>query len=146
MERSLRRLGDPWRSSKQGLRLPAMQGQQNLRINLDPSRYSRDVILTLPPDERDLRLREMEFAANSVLSRETELAVFQESLYLIIEQLLCERLGYLLGRWDYDCEIEIWGGSSYMDQSLPDELTLKSECPNGIMLNWGEFEFPETTD
>lgn len=83
---------------------------------------------------------------NSVLSGQIELAAFQESLYSIIEQVLCESLGYVLGRWEYDCEIEFWGGPSYRDESLPDELVLKSESPNGIMLNWGEFEFPETSD
>ena len=115
----------------------AMLSEQNCRIKLDPARYSRDVISPLPPDERNLRLREIELAVNSVLSGQTELAAFQKSLYSIIEQVLCERLGYVLGRWEYDCEIEFWGGPSYMDQSLPDELILKSESPNGIMLNWG---------
>ncbi|MFO0913568.1 MAG: hypothetical protein U0795_11475 [Pirellulales bacterium] len=127
-------------------RIYAMQEKRYSRIKLDPVRYSRDVISTLPLDERNSRLREIELAVNSVLSGIADVVTFQESLYSIIEQVLCEQLGYVLGRWEYDCEIEFWGGPSYMDKSLPDELIVKSEYPHGISVNWGDFEFPEATD
>lgn len=123
-----------------------MEEHRYYRIKLDPDRHSRGVISKLPLDDRNTRLREIERAVNSVLSGMADLATFQESLYSIIEQVFCERLGYVLGRWEYDCEIEFWGGPSYMDHSLPDELILKSEFRNGITLKWGNFEFLDTTE
>ena len=40
-------------------------------------------------------------------------------------------------RWP---EIEIWGGRSYMDRSVEDELLLRSEFPHGIRLAWRDYE------
>lgn len=47
---------------------------------------------------------------------------------------------HLLGRWKYDCEIEIWGAQGYMDVSAEDELLLRSEFPHDIQLVWRDYE------
>jgi hypothetical protein len=109
---------------------------------LDPIMFSRDSLAALAPDERAIRLHELEMVANAMLSGAATLAEFQERLYRLIEDELINRLGHLLGSWEYDCEIEYWGGRSYMDASIPDELLLRSEYPFGVRLNWGKFEFP----
>jgi len=41
---------------------------------------------------------------------------------------------------EYDSEIEIWGGKSYMDRSVEDELLLPSGFPHGIRLAWRDYE------
>ena len=63
---------------------------------------------------------------------------FQQHLYAIIEQF--SAFGHFLGRWEYDSEIEIWGGKSYMDQSVEDELLVRSEFPHDIRLAWRDYE------
>ena len=108
---------------------------------LDASRFSRDVLAAQPVEVRSTRLAEMEAAASAELAGTATLAEFQERLYRLIEDELVSRLGHWLGRWEYDCEVEYWGGKSYMDPSVSDELLLRSEYPFGVRLNWGEFAF-----
>lgn len=108
---------------------------------LDASRFSRDVLIALSAEVRSTRLAEMEATASAELVGAATLSEFQERLYRLIEDELVGRLGYWLGRWDYDCEVEYWGGKSYMDQTVPNELLLRSEYPFGVRLNWGEFAF-----
>ncbi len=95
----------------------------------------------LPEAERNLRLREMEALINPGLRAHHTLLDYQHHLYAVIKQL--EAAGYFLGPWDYDCEVEIWGGKSYMDPSLEDELLLRSEFPNGVRLAWKDYEMLE---
>lgn len=106
---------------------------------LDATRFSRDVLAALPAEMRVARLVEMGAAASADLAGMVTLGEFQERLYWLIEDDLEGRLGYWLGRWEYDCEVEYWGGKSYMDPSVPDELLLRSEYPFGVQFNWGEF-------
>jgi hypothetical protein len=47
---------------------------------LDPSRFSRDVLASLPAEERSARLRKMETAASAELQDAATLAEFQERL------------------------------------------------------------------
>jgi len=108
---------------------------------LDPKRFSREVIAALSPEVRSARLRELEVAASARLAGAATLAEYQERLYRLIDDELVGRLGHWLGRWEYDCEVEYWGGRSYMDPSIPDELLLRSEYPFGVRLNWAEFAF-----
>jgi hypothetical protein len=108
---------------------------------LDPERFSRNVLASLSTAERRDRLSELEQTLNQKLAGAATLAEFQERLYQLIDGELIGRLGYSLGRWEYDCEVECWGGPSYMDSSLSDELLLRSEFPHGVRLAWGEFEF-----
>ena len=105
---------------------------------LDPQRFSRDVLAALARDKRNACLRHLEAIVNPTLQPAPNLAEFQRRLYLLIERL--ESLGHLLGRWDYDSEIEIWGGPSYMDPTLEDELLLRSEFQRGIRLAWKNYD------
>lgn len=113
---------------------------------LDASRFSRDVLAALPAEVRSVRLAEMEAAASKELAGAATLAEFQARLYRLIKDELVGHLGHWLGPWEYDCEVEYWGGKSYMDSSLPDELLLRSEYPFGVRLNWGEFVFHRCGD
>ena len=108
---------------------------------LDSSRYSRDVFASLSTIERTARLVELEASINDSLSEAGSLSVFQSKLYAIIEDRLVNELGHWLCRWEYDCEIEYWGGKSYMDTVIPNELLLRSEYPHGVQLRWGEFNW-----
>jgi hypothetical protein len=103
-----------------------------------PERFSRGILATLPESERNPRLRELEILANRELQTRQTLTDFQQHLYTIIEQLAA--LGHALGRWEYDSGIEYWGGKSYMDPSVADELLLRSEFPHGIRLAWKDYE------
>src|SRR3954469_11998967 len=107
-------------------------------MHISPEQFSRDTLAGLSETERDLRLRELESLANRELQAHRTLPDFRQHLYAIIEQL--SGLGHFLGRWEYDCEIEIWGGKSYMDASIEDELLLRSEFPHGIRLAWRDYE------
>ena len=107
-----------------------------MRIPAD--QFSRDTLAALSESERGIRLRELESLANRELQCHRTLPDFQQQLYAIIEEL--SGLGHFLGRWEYDSEIEIWGGKSYMDQSTEDELLLRSEFPHGIRLAWRDYE------
>jgi hypothetical protein len=113
---------------------------------LDATRFSRDILAALPPRVRSARLAEMEAVASAELAGTATLAEFQERLYQLIEGELVGHLGHWLGRWEYDCEVEYWGGKSYMDPSLPNELLLRSEYPFGVRFNWGEFTFRPFSD
>jgi hypothetical protein len=107
----------------------------------DRARFSRDELAILPTIERSARLRELETRINSTLVGAGTLGEFQERLYRVIEDQLVGQLGHWLGRWDYDSEVEYWGGRSYMDPTVPNELLLRSEFPFGVRLSWGAFEF-----
>lgn len=107
-------------------------------MHIPPEQFSRDTLAALSESERDLRLRELESQANRELQAHHALPDFQRHLYAIIEQL--SALGHFLGRWEYDSEIEIWGGKSYIDASVEDELLLRSEFPHGIRLAWRDYE------
>jgi hypothetical protein len=87
-------------------------------------------------------VRELEATLNERLVGCTVLGAFQLRLYAIIDEL--NSLDHFLGRWEYDCEIEYWGGGSYLDRSVPDELVLRSEFPHGVRLRWGEFSFDDS--
>ena len=108
---------------------------------MDAERYSRDVLADLSAGARVDRLREMEAAINAALAGSASLREFQDRLYGLIDDLH-RRLGHFLGRWDYDGEVEVWGGRRYMDPSAPNELLLKSTYPRGVELRWGEYDFP----
>jgi hypothetical protein len=99
--------------------------------------FSRDTLAALSEAERNYRLRELEMLANRELQSHRMLPDFQQQLYAIIDEL--SALGHFLGRWEYDCQIELWGGKSYMDQSVEDELLLRSEFPYGIRLAWRDY-------
>ena len=107
-------------------------------MHIQQERFSRDTLAALSESERDLRLRELESLANRELQSHRTLPDFQQQVYAIIEQL--SALGHFLGRWEYDSEIEIWGGNSYMDETVEDELLLRSEFPHGIRLAWRDYE------
>jgi hypothetical protein len=111
---------------------------------MDAHLYSRDALASLPKADRDKRLREMEKLLNIRLAGAATLSDFQKRLYELIDDLM-DRLGHFLGRWEYDCEVEYWGGKGYMDRSMPDELLLKSKYPFGVELRWGEFDFDSGT-
>ena len=101
-------------------------------------RFSRDVLASLSDSERDRRLLELESVVNQELRAHGNLPQFQEHLYDIVEQL--SRMGHFLGRWEYDSEIEVWGGKSYMDRSVEDELLLRSEFPVGVRFAWRDYQ------
>ena len=101
-------------------------------------KFARDLLVSLAEQDRNGRLRELEGLINQTLALQQTLTDFQETLYLIIEEL--ESIGHFLGRWEYDCEIEYWGGKSYLDPNAKDELLLRSEFPEGIRLSWANFE------
>jgi hypothetical protein len=107
-------------------------------VRVPPDRFSRDSLAALSESERDARLRELELLANSELRTHQSLPDFQRQLYAFIEQLTS--IGHFLGCWEYDSEIEIWGGRSYMDSSAEDELLLRSEFPRGVRLVWRDYE------
>jgi hypothetical protein len=107
-------------------------------MHIPPHHFSRCVLAALAEAERDRRLRELEALVNQDLQNQRNLLDFQKKLYAVIEQL--SSLGYDLGRWEYDCEIEIWGDKSYMDPTVVDELLLRSEFPRGVRLAWGDYE------
>jgi|SRR5688572_320587 len=107
-------------------------------MHLLPQKFSRDAMAALSEADRDGRLRELESIVNPTLQSHQTLASFQQALYATIEQLTA--LGHFLGRWDYDSEIEYWGGRSYMDQAIEDELLLRSEFPHGIRFAWRDYD------
>jgi hypothetical protein len=110
--------------------------QANMFIPAD--RFSRDVLASLPDIDREQRLQELELFVNPALRSQRTLSEFQEQLYVIIKQL--ESIGHSLGRWEHDCEVEYWGGKSYMDKSVQDELLLRAEYLHGIRLAWRNYE------
>ena len=100
--------------------------------------YAKDFIETLPPEERQEKIRELEAVLNANLKGCTDLKGWQDRLYSLIEEL--NGLGFFLGRWDYDSEVETWGGPSYMDPTRQDDLLLRSEFPVGVTLAWQDCE------
>jgi hypothetical protein len=100
--------------------------------------FTKDSIERLSPEERQVKLRELESVLNAELKGCTDLKGWQDCLYSLIEEL--NELGFFLGRWDYDSEVEIWGGPSYMDPTKKDDLLLRSEFPVGVRLAWQDYE------
>ena len=111
-------------------------------MSILPERFSLAVVSALPASERSGRITELQGLLNQVLGGAQTLERYQTVLYGLIEQL--SSLGFHLGRWDYDSEVEIWGGPSYMDTKAEDDLLLRSEFPKGVTLAWKNFE-PLTT-
>jgi uncharacterized metal-binding protein YceD (DUF177 family) len=107
-------------------------------MRIPAEQFSRDTLAALSESERGIRLRELESLVNLELQCQRTLPDFQQQLYAIIEEL--SSLGHFLGRWEYDSEIEIWGGKSYMEQSVMDELLLRSEFPYGVRIAWRDYE------
>lgn len=107
-------------------------------MTLLPDRFSLSVVSALPVGERSQRITELQHMLNQALSSASTLADYQTGLYALIAQL--SSLGFHLGRWDYDSEVEVWGGPSYMDAKAEDDLLLRSEFPTGVTLAWKSFE------
>ena len=104
-------------------------------MQLDATMFSRDAMKVLPATVLHERLRELEALLNDELGGATTLEDFQQRLYALIDSLA--KMGHKLWSWDYNCEVELWGGD-YMDPSTPDELILKSTYPSGVQLRWGD--------
>lgn len=92
---------------------------------------------TLPDEQRRAYLRGLEAIISAHLAESASLEEWQTRLYKVIEEL--NGRGFLLGRWDYDSEIETWGGPSYMDAEKEDDLLLRSEYPKGVRLAWKNY-------
>jgi hypothetical protein len=107
-------------------------------MKIPAARFSKSVFAALSEQERDARLRELETLLNPRFVGCDALSQFQERRYVMIDEL--EALGFSLGPWDYSCEVEIWGGPSYIDKHLEDDLLLRSSFPAGIALAWKDFE------
>ena len=80
----------------------------------------------------------LEALINRGLAGAASFQEYQEWLYPLTDEL--NELGFFLGRWDYDGEVEVWGGRSYMDPSQEDDLLLRSEYPKGVKLAWGDYD------
>lgn len=104
---------------------------------LATEKFSRDALAKLTELERNTRLRELEAIANRTLQACPTLTAFQTELYQLIDRL--KDLGNVLYSWDYDCEIEYWGGD-YTKENVEYELLLRSEFPMGISLAWKDPE------
>lgn len=107
-------------------------------VHIPSEKFARDTMAALSESDRSERVRELEEFLNPHLKCHASLSEFQNELYALIDQL--NTLGHYLGRWEYDCEVEYWGGKSYVDQTIDDELLLRSEYPHGLRLVWGDFE------
>lgn len=101
-------------------------------------RFSLSVVSALPASERNKLIMEIQTLLNQALSAGQTLKDYQTILYDLIDQL--SSLGYHLGRWNYDSEVEIWGRPSYMDAKVEVDLLLRSEFPKGVTLAWKDFE------
>jgi hypothetical protein len=108
------------------------------KMKIPAHSFSKDAIAALPEKEREARLLELGSLLNAELAGIDSLPEFQKRLYSLIKDL--GELGFSLGPWDYDSEVEIWGGPSYMDKSKEDDLLLRSEFPKGITLAWKDYE------
>lgn len=107
-------------------------------VDMSSEKFSHRTLSALSESDRNSRLRELEVLINNELLLKKTLAEFQQHLYLFIEELCA--VGHFLGRWDYDCEVEYWGGKSYMNPEIEDELILRSEFPYGIRLAWKDYD------
>ncbi len=103
-----------------------------------PGEFNFETISRLPEAERDRKLTALEALLNLELAGAGSLAEYQRQLYSLTDEL--NELGFFLGRWDYDSEVEIWGGPSYMDASQEDDLLLRSEYPKGVKLAWKDYD------
>ena len=104
---------------------------------MDSEKFSRSTLAALSESDRSRRLRELEVSVNDELSLKKTLLEFQRHLYFFVEKLCT--IGHFLGRWDYDSEIEYWGGRSYMNPEFEDELLLRSKFRCGVRLAWKNF-------
>ena len=107
-------------------------------MSIPAEQYSKKAFVTCSDSERTEKLRALEALLNQRLAGFGTLAEFQEQLYTVINEL--NALGFSLGPWDYDSEVEMWGGPSYMDPSREDDLLLRSTFPSGVALAWKDFE------
>lgn len=107
------------------------------KMNKIPDKFRCAIIAGLTEDERQAELSRLEALLKAELSSATDLPDWQSRLYSLIDELI--GLGFYLGRWDYDCEVETWGGPSYMDESMEDDLLLRSEFPKGVRLAWKDY-------
>lgn len=107
-------------------------------VDMPSEKFSHRALSALSESDRNNRLRELEVLVNDELLLKKTLPEFQQHLYLFIDKLCA--VGHFLGRWDYDCEIEYWGGKSYMNLEVEDELLLRSEFPCGIRLAWKDYD------
>jgi hypothetical protein len=103
-----------------------------------PKEFTCVMMASLPRDQRNAKLRELESCLNGRLAGSTDLEQWQSRLYGLIEEL--SGRGFSLGRWDYDSEVETWGGPSYMDPSKEDNLLLRSVFPKGVTLAWKKYD------
>lgn len=107
-------------------------------MEIPAQQFAMAILSSLSAEERECRIQELEGLLNQELAGSAGLADFQGKLYRLIEDL--SALGFSLGRWEYDCEVEIWGGPSYMNPSVEDDLLLRSKYPTGVALAWKDFE------
>ena len=105
---------------------------------LIPESITCVLLSTLPEEHRRASLRALEFIISAYLAESTCLSDWQTRLYKVIEEL--NGRGFFLGRWDYDSEVEIWGGPSFMDPRKENDLLLRSEFPKGVTLAWQRYE------
>ena len=103
-----------------------------------PGEFNFEIVSRLPEAERDRKLTALEALLNLELEGAPSLQEYQRRLYALTDEL--NELGFFLGRWDYDSEVEIWGGPSYMDASQEDDLLLRSEYPKGVKLAWKDYD------
>ncbi len=103
-----------------------------------PEQFDFEIVSRLPEAERDRELTALEALLNRALAGAASLQEYQERLYALTDEL--NELGFFLGRWDYDGEVEVWGGRSYMDASQEDDLLLRSEYPKGVKLAWKDYD------
>ena len=107
-------------------------------MSIPPERFSLAVVSALPASERSKRIAELQRLLNQAFDVSRTLRDYQSVLYELTAELTS--LGFHLGRWDYDSEVEIWGGPSYMNPKAEDDLLLRSEFPKGVTLAWKNFE------
>jgi len=109
-----------------------------IAMSIPPERFSLAVVSALPASERSKRIVELQRLLNQAFDGSPTLKDCQSVLYGLTAQL-CS-LGFHLGPWDYDSDVEIWGSPSYMDPKAEDDLLLRSEFPKGVTLAWKDFE------
>ncbi len=72
-----------------------------------PGEFNFEIVSRLPEAERDRKLTAVEALINRELAGAASLGEYQRRLYALTDEL--NELGFFLGRWDYDSEVEIWG-------------------------------------
>jgi hypothetical protein len=100
---------------------------------------TKSELIQLGEVDKKKALQDLENLLNSALSNFSQLNEYQEALYSQMDAL--NKAGFNIGRWDYNCEKEVWGGPSYMDKSKDDELIVKSWFGKGIKIDWNNYNF-----